>query len=174
MQSRNRKCCVYARKKGVASAAPFFTIKISKKAHTDVMKQSLKIKCAAACSAFLLLFSLPKVAQMSSLEELSMPYLGYYSCESIRLGGKDCTEDFSFLRLELKRDGVMVLQIRDTLGKEQRRELFYDYVEGEKELTVRAKVGDTTIERKLPFENGEIVFTENLGGRLFVAKFTKQ
>lgn len=138
------------------------------------MKQSLKIKCAVLCSAFILLFSLPKVSQMSSLKELSMPHLGYYTCNSIRIGSKDFTDEFSSLQLELKREGVMVLTVRDRFGKEEQREFFYEYVEGERELTVRAKVDDKWVERKLPFENGEILFTENLGGRLLVAKFSKK
>ena len=138
------------------------------------MKGKVRLQCAAACSAVMLLFSLPKVAQMSTLEELSMPHLGYYTCEQISLGGNDLTDDFLLLRLELKQDGVMLLHIRDRLGKEETKEFSYEYEQGSDRLIVRVTAGSRTVERTLVFEKGQILFTENLGGRLLVAKFSKK
>ena len=137
------------------------------------MKRQWQLNCAAACSALALLFALPKVSQMSSLEELSLPHLGYYTCEEVILGGKEITDDFSLLRIELKRDGKMLLSMRDALGRERTQEFSYEYTQGE-ELLLRAQVGERTVERKLRFEDGVILFVENLGGKVLIAKFSRK
>ena len=138
------------------------------------MKGRLQLNCAAACSALVLLFAIPKVSQMSTLEELSMPYLGQYTCEEITIGGKEITGDFTLLRIELKRDGRMFLCVRDAFGKEQTQEFSYDYSVRDSEITIRATVGNRTTERKLRFEDGTILFIENLGGKALIAKFSRK
>lgn len=151
-----------------------FFIKSCAFAHIAGMKRRWQLNCAAACSALALLFTLPKVSQMSSLEELSLPHLGYYTCEEITLGGKEITADFSLLRIELKRDGKMLLCMRDALGRECTQEFSYEYTQGEEELLIRAQVGERTVERKLRFEDGAILFIENLGGKVLIAKFSRK
>ncbi|MBQ8375233.1 MAG: hypothetical protein IJX98_06665 [Clostridia bacterium] len=138
------------------------------------MKNSIKIKCAAFCSAFLLLFSLPKVTQMSTLKEFTSPHAGYYDCQSITIDGRELSDQFSLLRLELKGNGEMLLFYRDGEGKEGEQAFCYEYDEAAGELVITAEIHGQKHTRRISFQKGEIVFVENLGGRQLVAKFSKK
>ena len=48
------------------------------------------------------LMSLFPNMQESTLKDIAKPYLGEYECKSAQLGEKDCLEQFSYVRLELK------------------------------------------------------------------------
>lgn len=60
---------------------------------------------AAAAAGIILLCAGCSVSEMSTLRELSRPYLGEYKCETLICGGTDMLSAFSGLRLTLTPGG---------------------------------------------------------------------
>ena len=65
----------------------------------------MKLKYTFCAGLAALLIALPACGN-GSLKDVTKPYLGQYECESATLGEKDYAQDFSFIRLELKKDNV--------------------------------------------------------------------
>lgn len=121
---------------------------------------------------FFLLFLPPvltgcSVSDMSSLTELSRPYVGEYTCEELRLGEEDMLDRFEYVRLTLGPDGDAQLTWRTMEGGEGETLLHYEMHEGSITLSKAGRMGAYTF----PVEQGAIVITHNIIGRMLYAKF---
>ena len=107
------------------------------------------------------------VYEMSSLTELSRPYVGEYACEELRLGEEDMLDRFEYVRLTLGPDGDAQLTWRTMEGGEGATLLYYEMREGSITLSQAGRMGAHTF----PVEQGAIVITHNIIGRMLYAKF---
>ena len=107
------------------------------------------------------------VSDMSSLTELSRPYVGEYTCEELRLGEEDMLDRFEYVRLTLGPDGDAQLTWRTMEGGEGATLLYYKMREGSITLSKAGRMGAYTF----PVEQGAIVITHNIIGRMLYAKF---
>ncbi len=112
------------------------------------------------------------VSQMSSLYDLSKPYLGFYECESISLGGEDYTEKFDYLRLELGYDGTFELSYREKSGGKGGYNGTYQVDSEAEEITFSAKYGLMQKSFTFPMKKGRIYVEYMLGGKLLHAVFS--
>ncbi len=113
-----------------------------------------------------------EVEKMSSLEDISKPYLGVYEAEELRLGDADLTDKFSYVRLELDYGGKFTLSYRTEEGIEEQKTGRYEFDTTKNELTMSVNEGGVSYSRTYRVENGAIVIDENFMGKQLYAKFT--
>ena len=130
----------------------------------------LKISFCAGLAALMLV--LPACGN-GSLKDIAKPYLGEYECKSATLGEKDYAQDFSFIRLELKKDDEFTLYYSAKNGKKGEETGTYSYDEKEETLTIT--YGDLgVLKRKFPLKNGEIFVTLPIGSQTLSMKFARK
>lgn len=118
---------------------------------------------------FLILFACVgcDVSSMSTLAEISMPYVGEYRCEHLYLGESDYSEEYD-VRLTLKRDGTFTLSYRQEGGCEGEYSGNYT-VDGE-EITFSSPMG--AFARTFSMQKGKITLSFPLGDHLLCAQFS--
>ena len=118
------------------------------------------------------MFTFPACAN-GSLGDVTKPYLGQYECQSATLGEKDYVQDFSFIRLELKKDDEFTLYYHAKNGKKGQESGTYVYDEQEQTLTLGfGELG--ILKRKFPIKNGEIFVTLPIGNQTLSMKFLRK
>ncbi len=112
-------------------------------------------------------FSACNVSEMSTLRELSRPYLGVYDCESLTYGGTERIGDFEYLRLALDYGGDFTVTYRMAAGASGSFEGTYtaDPERGEITLSSHGK------SRTFPMRRGTIAVNGNFLGKLCYAEF---
>jgi hypothetical protein len=131
--------------------------------------KSIRLKSATFCAVAVLAF-LPKAENLGGLKDVSNPHLGFYQCESATLGQEDLTEFFDFVRVELTKDGKMILSFKDKFGRKGEYVLNYEYDREKGEITLLSP-GEG--KRTFPFKDGEWTISIPYGEKLFHAKFTR-
>ena len=111
------------------------------------------------------------VSQMSTLPDLSKPYVGIYECERAMLGGEDMTEKFDYIRLELSYGGEFELTYRAQDGNEGGFSGTYEASAEKGEITLNAQSGILRKSFTFPMENGSILIDLPFGGKLLHAEF---
>lgn len=119
-----------------------------------------------------LLFSGCNVSEMSTLSDLSKPYVGFYECEQIQLGNEDMTERFDYIRLELSYGGEFSLTYKSKEGNEGGYGGTYSADTGAHKITLNANVGQMRKSFTFPMENGKIYADYMLRGKLLHAIFS--
>ena len=104
---------------------------------------------------------------MSSLTDLSRPYVGEYICEELRFGEEDLLGGFEYVRLTLGPDGDAPLTWRRAEGGEGAVALQYEMREDSITFSKEGRMGAYTF----PVEQGAIVIMHNLGRRMLFARF---
>lgn len=132
------------------------------------MKYRLKSSLFAGFSALLLLF--PNVKE-STLNDITKPYLGEYECKSATLGETDYTEDFSYIKLELKADETFSLHYCPKDGNKRTETGKYSYDKEKSVLRFQSETGD--VEKEFPIKDGVILIQLRLGNKILVMKFER-
>jgi hypothetical protein len=105
---------------------------------------------------------------MSSLAEISRPYLGVYSCTALRLGERDCLTEYQKLDLTLEYGGEFLLSWKtETAGGEKRGR----YEVHDKFITLTAEQDGKTVCETFPMEKGTITVERKILSRTFFAQF---
>ena len=132
----------------------------------------MKLKLSFCAGLVALLFSLPACAN-GSLGDVTKPYLGEYECKSATLGEKDYAQDFSFIRLELKKDDAFTLYYNAKNGQKGQESGTYVYDEQKETLTLGfGELG--ILKRKFPIKNGEIFVTIPIGNQTLSMLFARK
>ena len=134
--------------------------------------KKIKLYCASMLISAMALFASPSVLSMGTLKELAVPYVGYYRCEQLRIGNTELPTDG--VRLELSGSGEAIIYWKTALGKEQSRSYQYSYNDAEKTFYISIPIAKEQKIFKVPYQNGEVIFSETLSGKAFFAKFTKK
>ena len=121
--------------------------------------------CAFAVSALL---SCANVKD-GSLEDITKPYLGEYHCISATLGDREYVDDFSFITLDLKKDGAFVLryETKEGIKGEQSGEYVYDK---ESETVTFSIGGKNPLKKRFPLKDGKIQIDFRVGKKMFNVK----
>ncbi len=111
--------------------------------------------------------------KMSTLADVSKPYLGVYECEKLRLGELNVLKDFEYLRISLGYGGACALSYRTASGREE--ELFGTYVADmvRPEITFTYSANQNSVAKTYRLEDGAIYVRENLGGVLLYGEFRR-
>lgn len=117
--------------------------------------------CLSACEA----------EDLGSLKDISRPYTGMYQCETITIGGRDMTEKFEELSLELKGNGTFEISYLTADGNEGAYGGTYAVDEEKGEITFSAKQGARSRAFTFPYEKGSVRMDYNLFGSLLHAEF---
>ena len=132
----------------------------------------MKLKISFCAGLAVLMLVLPACGN-GSLKDITKPYLGEYECKSATLGEKDYAQDFSFIRLELKKDDEFTLYYSAKNGKKGEETGTYSYDEKEETLTIT--YGDLgVLKRKFPLKNGEIFVSVPIGSQTLSMKFARK
>lgn len=129
-----------------------------------------KIICAFLPALFPLLLTGCNVKEMSSLRDVSKPYVGEYQCEKLTLGGNDMLGRFEYVRLNLEYDGKFTLSYCGENGSKGKFGGEYDF--GENGVTFTADYGQIYESRTFPYEKGVLYIEYPFGGTLLHAEFT--
>lgn len=121
--------------------------------------------------AFVMLTSACNVSEMSTLADVSKPYVGMYECELIQLGSEDYTERFEYLRLELKYGGDAVLSYKEKEGGSASYRASYSADPEAGEITLSAQIGLSKKSYTFPFKKGKIYVDYPMQGKLLHAVF---
>lgn len=111
------------------------------------------------------------VSSMTTLAEISRPYVGEYVCETLTLGGEDLLDRFETVKLTLGYDGAFRLSYRDRLGAEGGYGGVYEMNAACDAVTFSARRGLRTVSRTFPVRSGAIYADLNLQGKLLHAEF---
>lgn len=109
--------------------------------------------------------------EMGTLSDLTRPYAGFYECEEISLGGRDMTEDFEKISLELRHDGSYAFSYRTAEGNEGEYTGSYSVDAEGGRITFTGKQGARSSSFSFPYEKGAIRMEYNLFGTLLHANF---
>lgn len=132
----------------------------------------MKLKYSFCAGLAALLLALPSCGN-GSLKDITKPYLGEYECESARIGDRELTDEFSFIRLELKRGGEFTLYYSPKNGVKGEESGTYVYDEKEQTLCLTYE-NNGVFKRKFPLKNGEISVTLPIGSQTLSMKFTRK
>ncbi len=110
------------------------------------------------------------VSEMSSLPELSRPYVGEYRCETLTLAGEDMLSSFEYVRLILSYEGEATLFWRTAEGCEGEYSLQYEADPDGGRIAFIPR-GRGAAARTFPLEKGNVRLGLNLGGRYLYAQF---
>ena len=110
--------------------------------------------------------------EMSSLRDISRPYVGEYKCKRLQFGGEDELERFEYIKLELKYGGTFRCSYLDTQGNEGEYSGKYKISEENAEITLSAVSGGEEKKFVFPYKKGSVLVTEQLNGKLLFAEFS--
>ena len=110
------------------------------------------------------------VSEMSTLSELSRPYVGEYRCDTLTLAGEDMLSAFEYVRLELAYDGEATLSWQSAEGGRGEYTLRYEADPEAGRITFHVP-GQAGAGRTFPMEKGSVRLWQNLGGRCLYARF---
>ncbi len=104
------------------------------------------------------------------LKDIAQPELGTYECTEARLGNIDYLERFSYIRLELKAGGELVLHYaeRDGEGRQAKGEYAYDREKGTLTLT------GGNIRREFPLAEGVLTVAVRVGAQTLSLTFEQK
>ena len=108
---------------------------------------------------------------MTTLAEVSRPYVGEYRCEKLLLGGEDCMEGYEYVLLTLDREGNFQLSYLSREGAEGGYGGAYQMNREGDEITFTAKKGLLSVSRTFPLDNGTILIDVPFRGKLLHAEF---
>lgn len=123
-------------------------------------------------AGILSLMSLFPNMQESTLKDIAKPYLGEYECKSAQLGEKDCLEQFSYVRLELKGEGNFILYYKEKEGKKKECAGKYVYEKEKGVLMLMDKNG--IFKREFPLNEGILTISLPIGERNLILKFEQK
>lgn len=109
------------------------------------------------------------VKEMSSLRELSRPYVGEYRCNKLTLGGEDLLGRFEAIKLTLTYFGDFTLCYTDMWKGEG--EYSGRYLAEEDSVLFLIPSGGEEKRYRFPYEEGKILVDLPLGEKLLHAEF---
>lgn len=116
-----------------------------------------------------LLFTGCDAGELSSLQEISMPYAGEYQCQRLTLGEKDVLPLFEKLTLTLERGGTFTLTYQKKHGGAGGLSGTYSLDCEQNTIAFTPDGGET---RVFPYQDGSIFFEVPILGRLLFAQFS--
>ncbi len=134
--------------------------------------KSMKLKSSLFVGLASLLLLFPNFKK-GNLSDITKPYLGIYECKEARLGETDCLKNFSFIHLELKKDGKFIVHYQEE--EEERKSLSgkYKYDKGKEVLILQGFDGNF-LKREFPLKNGELIVSFSLGEKTLTLKFEQK
>ena len=98
--------------------------------------------------------------------------MGEYECKSAQLGDKDCLENFSYIRLELKDTQNFTLYYKEKEGEQKEVEGKYLYDKEKSVLMLSDKNG--VFKREFPLNKGILTVSLPIGERNLVLQFEQK
>lgn len=133
-------------------------------------KYTLKSSLAAGIASFLLCFTNIKD---SSLSDVTKPYLGEYECNYARLGDKEFLEGFSFVTLELKKDGTYLLSFQSKDGDKRTETGEYEY-DGKRQTLRFSPRDKSALKKEFPLIDGVLTVSAQIGKQQLIVRFTQK
>ena len=107
------------------------------------------------------------------LTDITKPYLGFYECEYAQFSGEDFSDEFDYIRLELKEDGNFEISYCKKGGKEQKESGKYQYDKDKESVTFFLSSGNS-FKRTFPLKKGIMDITLRFGGKTLNARFKQK
>lgn len=129
-------------------------------------KSKLKISLVIPCA--LIAFNL---MNMSSLEDVSKPYVGVYECKYIMFGGENLLDKFDYVKFELLRNGVYKIEFKDKNNVKGVYRGHYEYDNSNNFITIDENVFGHKIKKSFTAEKGCVEVNVQYGDKLLAVKF---
>lgn len=130
----------------------------------------LKSSFLAAVCALLALFPWLHSIKNQDLSDITQPHLGTYECRLAQLDSQNLLEDFSYIRLELKKKNECVLHYCPKKGSEKTEK--GEYIYNKERQTVSFSLQKMPfIKREFPMKHGVIYITLSQGDRTLLMQF---
>lgn len=136
--------------------------------NTVIMKKLLI--CFMTVLSFVLLGGCD-VNEMSSLKEISKPYVGTFVCEELLYGEVNRLPLFEVCRLTLRADETFELYMKTQTGEQASYVGEYRCEKDLRHICFDVSVRSHKVSRSFAYESGKIIVEENIGGRLLFARF---
>lgn len=133
-------------------------------------RKILKSSVLAGLASLTMLFAPLKKGE---LKDITKPHLGFYECQSATLSGEDLSDEFDYVRLELKADETFTLYYCKTGGKERTEQGRYSYDKEKGTICLAAGEGNA-IKRSFPLKDGVISVTVRLGKKTLSMQFKQK
>lgn len=140
--------------------------------HTDSMKKIMRVGLLSLAIAFPLLSSGCDLEEMTSLKDISKPYVGEYQCRKLTLAGEDELDRFEEVKLNLGYDGKFQLSYVDAEGGEDAYEGSYTLYTAQSTVKFSAETQGKEATYVFPYERGKIVMELLMNGKLLYAEFS--
>lgn len=132
----------------------------------SMKKNKLKISLIIPCA--LMAFNL---MSMSSLEDVSKPYVGVYECKYIMFGDENLLDKFNYVKFELLLNGVYKIEFKDKHNVKGVYRGHYEYDTANNLITIDENVFGNRIKKSFIAEKGAIDVTVQYGDKLLAIKF---
>ncbi len=110
------------------------------------------------------------VENMSSLKDISKPYVGEYKCRKLQLGEEDELKKFESVKLNFAPEGTFTLTAVDLMGNESAYDGEYEFAENG--VYLYANSGAKTERYLFPYEKGAVQMNLLFHEKLLQAQFT--
>ena len=118
----------------------------------------------------LMLFPWLQSWKVSSLKDITKPYLGVYECREAKLDEIDYLDKFDYIRLELQRKNrcLFTYKIKGEKSKQERGN--YEYDKRNQTITFQAE-GMPFLKKQFPLRDGELTILVTFGGKTLKMRF---
>ncbi|MBQ8658740.1 MAG: hypothetical protein IJ506_06360 [Clostridia bacterium] len=113
-------------------------------------------------------------APSDSLKDITKPYLGFYESEEVYFNGKDQTESFKNLTVELTSKNQFILRYQDKNGKTVVKKCKYSYNEETGVLKLKNVRGFWGMKHQITLKNGEMNVLVRIGKKNLKMKLTQK
>lgn len=136
---------------------------------------ALKMKTCLFAGLFSLLLTFPFISKITAqvLTDITKPYLGTYECRVATLDEKEYLQDFSYIRLELKKKNTFYLRYCTKDGAKKEKKGKYKYNKERHNITFYTSIFPF-FKREFPLENGVIYITIPVGEKNLRLLFEQQ
>lgn len=112
------------------------------------------------------------VDEMSSLKDISRPYVGEYKCRKLQMGDEDELKNFEYIKLDLDYSGTFQVSYQDLNGNEDFYVGTYKISEEKATVTLSSKAGGKEQSFVFPYEKGRVIMQLHFNEKLLYAEFS--
>lgn len=132
----------------------------------------LRTICAAGALLSICAATGCNMEEMSSLKDISRPYVGEYKCRKLQMAGQDELDHFEYIKLDLDYSGKFQVSCQDINGNEDTYDGTYKISEEEATVTLTSNAGGKEQSFVFPYEKGKVIMQLLFNEKLLYAEFS--
>lgn len=128
-----------------------------------------KILCSCWIILCFFLCTACDVSELSTLKDISRPYVGEYQCKTLMFGDEEMIDRFEYVKLTLDGKDAFIFRARDEFGHDYTYEGTYQYHDDR--FTFTGGFGIRKMSRDIRYDQGTLSIDLPFAGKLLHAEF---